>query len=142
MATKKPAKKTTKKRATKAKKPAARKPAKRVAKKPAAKKPAKRAAAKKPAAKAKAPKKVKEPTPIGRVTHYFDHLKVAVIQLESGNSLKIGDSIRIQGGEVDFTQPIQSLQVEHADVSSVKAGDDFGTKVKQLVREGYRVYKA
>lgn len=141
MATKKPTKRT-------AKKSAAKKPVKKaVVKKkvaPKRKAPAKRTAPKKaapkqPVAKKAAPKVSK---PIGRVTHYFDHLKVAVISLEPGKSLKIGDSIRIEGGEVDFVQPIESLQVEHADVSAVKAGDDFGTKVKQLVREGYRVHQA
>lgn len=143
MATKKPAKK---------KKPAAKKPAK---KKSAPKKPAKKAVAKKkPAKKAPAKKKPaakkpaaqkaepKAPKPIGRVTHYFDKLEVAVIQLVPGKSLKVGDSIRIEGGETDFTQTIESLQVEHESVDKVKAGDDFGTKVDQLVREGYRVHKA
>jgi translation elongation factor EF-1alpha len=131
MATKKPAKKTTKK-------PAAKKPVKKPAKKAAPKKkaPAKKKPAVKKAATPKAPK------PIGRVTHYFDHLKVAVISLEKGKSLKVGDTIRIEGGEIDFTQPIKSLQIEHEEVKSVKAGDDFGTKVKKLVREGYRVHKA
>ncbi len=137
MATKKPAKKT-------AKKPAAKKPVKKavVKKKVAPKKraPVKKAAAKKPAVKKAAAPKVSKP--IGRVTHYFDHLKVAVISLEPGKSLKIGDSIRIEGGEVDFVQPIESLQVEHEAVQVVKAGDDFGTKVKKLVREGYRVHQA
>lgn len=132
MATKKPAKK---------KKPAAKKPAK---KKAAPKKPAKKAVAKKKPAKkvaAKKPAVPKAPTPIGRVTHYFDNLEVAVIQLAPGKSLKVGDKIRIEGGETDFTQTIESLQVEHESVDKVKAGDDFGTKVDQLVREGYRVHK-
>ena len=121
-----------------AKKPA--KPAKKPAKKPAAKKPVKKTAAKKkPAAK---PKVVKEEKPIGRVTHYFDKAKVGVIQLEKGKSLKLGDSIRIHGGELDYEQKIESLQVEHEDVKAVKAGDDFGTKLKKKVHEGYRVYKA
>lgn len=142
MATKKPAKK---------KKPAAKKPAK---KKAPAKKPAKKTAVKKKSARKAAPKKSskkapakkkpaapKAPTPIGRVTHYFDQLEVAVIQLAPGKSLKVGDKIRIEGGETDFTQTIESLQVEHESVDKVKAGDDFGTKVDQLVREGYRVHK-
>lgn len=123
------------------KKPVKKKPVK----KPAAKKPVKKAAPKQPAVKkAAAPKAAaeKQPKPIGRVTHYFDHLKVAVISLEKGKSLKVGDSIRIEGGEIDFTQPIASLQVDHESVQSVKAGDDFGIKVKKLVREGYRVHQA
>ncbi len=119
---------------------ATKKPVKKTAKKPAAKKPVKKAAPKKKAPAKKAAPKVSRP--IGRVTHYFDHLKVAVISLEKGKSLKVGDTIRIEGGEIDFTQPIESLQIEHESVKSVKAGDDFGTKVKKLVREGYRVHKA
>ncbi len=126
MAPKKPAKKTTKKKA-----PAKKAPAKKVA--------ARQPAAKKPSVKVKVPKVEK---PIGRVTHYFDHLKVAVISLEKGKVLKVGDSIRIEGGELDYTQKVESLQVDHEDVQSAKAGDDFGTKVKKLVREGYRVFKA
>ena len=108
--------------------------------------------AKKPAAKAKptslkkaAPKKAKTPKPeqpIGKVTHYFDKLKVAVIELNKSGKLKVGDSIRIEGGELNYTQPVKSLQVDHEEVKSVKAGDDFGTKVTKKVHEGYRVYKA
>lgn len=107
------------------------------AKKPA-KKPVKKAKAK-PKPKAAAAKVEK---PIGRVSHYFDHIKVAVINLEKGKSLKVGDSIRVEGGELNFTQEIASLQVEHEDVKKVSAGDDFGTKVKKPVHEGYRVYQA
>ena len=120
-------------------KKAAKKPAKKAPAKKGAKKPAKKAPAKKPAAKKAAPK-VEQP--IGRVTHYFDKLKVAVIQLEKGKGLKVGDSIRIEGGELDYEQKIESLQVDHESVKAVKAGDDFGTKVKKKVHEGYRVYQA
>lgn len=83
-----------------------------------------------------------EDKPIGRVTHYFDQAQVAVVNLERGNNLKVGDKIRFVGGETDFEQEITSLQVDHKDVDKVKAGDDFGTKVDQQVREGYRVFKA
>ncbi|HEY8108749.1 MAG TPA: translation elongation factor-like protein [Patescibacteria group bacterium] len=115
------------------KKPATKKvPAKKKPVKKASKVPAKKAAAKAP--------KVEQP--IGRVTHYFDQLKVAVIKLEKSKGLKVGDSVRIEGGELDYEQKIDSLQVDHESVKSVKAGDDFGTKVKKKVHEGYRVYKA
>lgn len=103
------------------------------------KKPAKKPG-KKPAKKA-APKAPKVEKPIGRVTHYFDDLKVAVIKLEKSKSLKVGDSIRIEGGELNLTQEITSLQVDHESVKKVAAGDDFGMKVKKKVHEGYRVYK-
>ena len=47
-----------------------------------------------------------------------------------------GHSIPVNGGELDYTQKVESLQVEHEDVKAVKAGDDFGTKVKKKVHEG------
>ena len=131
---------------------ATKKPTKKITKKSAAKKAVKKAAPKKKAPAKKVTKKPvkkvvktavpKAPKPIGRVTHYFDNVKVAVINLQKGNKLKVGDSIRIEGGEVDFVQPIKSIQIDHEEVKSVKAGDDFGLKVKKLVREGYRVHKA
>lgn len=129
---------------------ATKKTTKKTAKKPAAKRPVKKATVKKTAPKKKAPTKktaakkptvAKAPKPIGRVTHYFDGVKVAVVNLAKGKTLKVGDSIRIEGGDVDFTQKVESIQIEHESVKSAKAGDDFGIKVKKLVREGYRVHK-
>jgi len=84
------------------------------------------------------PKKEK---PIGKVAHYFDNIQVAVIDLDSG--LKIGDMIRIAGGEeTDFEQEIESMQVDHKEIKKAKKGSSVGTKVKEKVREGYKVYKA
>lgn len=79
---------------------------------------------------------------IGKVTHYYDHLGVAVVKLAKSASLKTGDQIQIKGNKTDLTQTVGSLQVNHADVEAVKAGDDFGVKVDQPVREGDQVYKA
>jgi hypothetical protein len=80
--------------------------------------------------------------PIGKVTHYFGHVSAAVIELAPGKSLNVGDRIRIKGHSEDFEQDIGSLQVEHEDVDSVKAGDDFAVKVDQKVHEGSEVFKA
>ncbi|HLG90912.1 MAG TPA: hypothetical protein VI336_02010 [Candidatus Saccharimonadales bacterium] len=79
---------------------------------------------------------------IGKVTHYFDKVGVAIIQLQKGASLKKGDKIQIKGNDTDFTQTINSLQLDHQDVESVKAGDDFGLKVDQKVHEGNQVFAA
>ena len=76
---------------------------------------------------------------IGKVTHYFGKIGVAVIQLE--DSLKVGDTIRIVGGQTDFTQTVESMEIEHKKVKEAKAGDSVGVKVAQKVREGYKVYK-
>ncbi len=77
---------------------------------------------------------------IGKITHYFSNIEVCVIDLSG--TLKEADSIRIVGGEnTDFTQVIDSMQIEHEKVKIAKKGDSVGLKVKEKVREGYKVYK-
>jgi putative protease len=85
-------------------------------------------------------KKTKEVKPIGLVTHYFSNIKVAVIKLK--DNLKEGQEIRIIGGEkTDFKQTIKSMQVDHKPVKFAKKGKSIGLKVKEQVREGYKVFK-
>lgn len=76
---------------------------------------------------------------IGKVTHYFSKIGVAVIELS--DALKVGDTIRIIGGATDFTQTVESMEIEHKKVNEANAGDSIGLKVSQKVREGYKVYK-
>ena len=64
---------------------------------------------------------------IGRITHYFDHLQVAVIKLNE--TLKLGDKIHIIGHTTDFTQSVASMEVNHQTVDWVKPGDDVAIKV-------------
>ena len=81
----------------------------------------------------------KEGKLIGRISHYFGHIGVAVIDLK--DKLKEGDTIRIVGGETEFTQTAQSMEVEHEKIKEAKKGDSVGLKVDQKVREDYKVYK-
>jgi putative protease len=76
---------------------------------------------------------------IGKVTHYFSKIGVAVIELS--DTLKVNDTIRIVGGETDFNQVVESMEIEHQKVKIAKAGESVGLKVSQKVREGYKVYK-
>jgi hypothetical protein len=77
---------------------------------------------------------------IGRITHYFSNIEVAVIELTA--PLKTGDTIRVVGGqETDFEQEISSMQIEHEQVKAAKKGDSVGTKINEKVHEGYKVYK-
>jgi len=77
---------------------------------------------------------------IGKVSHYFSQIGVAVIELS--DSLSIGDTVRIVGGEAtDFEQTIDSMEMEHEKIEKAKKGDAIGTKVKEKVREGYKVFK-
>lgn len=77
---------------------------------------------------------------VGKITHYFSNIEVAVIDLSA--SLSVGDTIRVVGGEeTDFNQEINSMQIEHEQVKKAKKGDAVGVKVSEKVREGYKVYK-
>lgn len=76
---------------------------------------------------------------IGRISHYFGNIGVAVIELFK--PLKIGDTVRIVGGETDFSQTVESMEVDHKKIEEAKKGDSVGFKVAQKVREGYKVYK-
>lgn len=78
---------------------------------------------------------------IGVVTHYYSHLSVAAMQLEPGATLRVGDVIHIYGHTTDFTQRVESLEVDHAAVSEVGAKDDFGLKVIDHAREHDVVFK-
>lgn len=76
---------------------------------------------------------------IGKISHYFSNIQVAVIDL-SGN-LNVGDSIRIVGGNTDLTQVVESMEADHKKVEKAKPGDSVGLKVSEKVHEGYKVYK-
>src|SRR5438046_1898704 len=77
---------------------------------------------------------------IGVVTHYYSHLSVATLRLESG-TLRVGDVIHIRGHTTDFSQKVESLEVNHASATEVGPNDDFGLKVVQHVREHDVMYK-
>ncbi|MBS3077697.1 hypothetical protein J4233_05505 [Candidatus Pacearchaeota archaeon] len=76
---------------------------------------------------------------VGVVTHYFDKIGVAVVKLFK--ELKIGDRVQFKGGEVDFEQIIESMQIQREHVKKAKSGDEIGIKVEQKVNKGYKVYK-
>jgi len=78
---------------------------------------------------------------VGVVTHYFSHLSVAVMQLEPGATLRVGDVIRVRGPTTDFKQKVESLEVDHAPVAEVGPKDDFGLKVIEHARENDVVFK-
>ena len=82
--------------------------------------------------------KEKAEKPIGKITHFFDNINVAVIELKAG--LNAGDKIRIKGATTDFEQPVSSMQVEHEKIAKAKKGQAIGLKVKERVRPNDLVY--
>jgi putative protease len=76
---------------------------------------------------------------VGKIAHYYGKIGVAVIELE--NELSVGDTISIEGVETNFTQTVDSMQVEHKEIKKAKKGDAIGLKVMDKVREKDNVYK-
>lgn len=109
--------------------------------------------AKKKAAKKASPKKAKdivaktkkESTSAGKkllgvVTHFFDKISVAVVEVKS--PVSVGDEITIEGPQTNVKMKITSMQVEHTPLKTAKKGDDIGMKVPSAVRAKDLVYKA
>ena len=76
---------------------------------------------------------------IGRITHFFTKISVAVIELTA--SLAVGDTIVVKGPTTDFEQTVESMQIEHNNVQRAEAGQSIGLRVAQRVRENDMVYK-
>jgi len=87
----------------------------------------------------KAGLKVKENV-IGRVTHYFAKIGAAVIKLKA--NLSVGDTIKVKGHTTDFTQKVNSMQIDHVVVNSAKKGQEIGLLVDSRAREHDVVSKA
>ena len=76
---------------------------------------------------------------IGKITHYYGHIGVGIAELT--DALKVGDSIHIKGHSSDFTQSVDSMQIEHASVTEATSGDAVGLKVLQKVHPHDKVFK-
>jgi len=77
---------------------------------------------------------------VGKVIHYYDKIGVAVIKLEK--SLKVGDNVKFVHGENEFTQSIESMQLEHVQVESGKKGQEVAVKVDKETKSGTQLYLA
>ena len=75
---------------------------------------------------------------VGIVSNYFKHVKAAAIKLSS--PLKVGDKIRIRGGEIDFEIAVKSMQIHREKVEKAKKGDEIGLLVSKDVHKGYKVF--
>lgn len=77
--------------------------------------------------------------PIGVVTHWYDKIAVAVLNLKS--ALKVGDKIKVTHGEEEFEDVVSSMQVDHKPIESVKKGADVAVKLSGKAKEGALVFK-
>ena len=76
---------------------------------------------------------------IGMVTHYYGKVGVGIIQLT--DQLKVGETIHIKGHSEDFTQQVNSMQVDYKDVKEATAGQAAAIKVDQKVHQNDKVYR-
>lgn len=81
-----------------------------------------------------------EEVKIGQVSHYFGKIMVAAIELTDGE-LSVGDTIHIIGHTSDFTQKIESMQIDNAEVTRAAKGSSIGIRVTEHARVGDTVYK-
>jgi putative protease len=77
---------------------------------------------------------------VGKVSHYYDKLGVAIVELDG--ALSVGDEVKfVHSGEDLFKQKVESIQIEHEKKDSATKGDVVGLKTQEAVKEGTEVYK-
>src|SRR6266700_6464676 len=77
---------------------------------------------------------------VGEVFHFYGKIGVAGMKL-TDSTLAIGDTVQIQGPTTNVEQTVDTLQIEHANVSRADVGQEVGMKVRERVREKDFVYK-
>lgn len=104
-----------------------------------AKRPTKRAAKTRIAKKitAKRAPKIKI---IGKVSHYYDRIGVAIVELNS--PLSVGDTVTFKRGDHMHTQIVTSLQMDHLPLQKGKRGDVVGVQVSTPISDGAFVIPA
>jgi len=77
---------------------------------------------------------------IGEVVKFFAKPSVAAVHMTEGE-LQVGDSIKFSGHTTEFTDVIESMEVDNKSVQKAVAGDSIGLKVSDRVRPGDEVFK-
>jgi putative protease len=77
-------------------------------------------------------------TPVGKVTHFFSKIGVAVVELTG--TLRVGDEILVEGKQTSFRQKVESMQIEHQNITIAEAGKSVGLKLNDRARDGDVVF--
>ena len=77
---------------------------------------------------------------LGKVTHYFGRIQVAAIEITQ-DTLAVGDTIHVKGHTSDFTQKVDTMQIDGQSVEEVTVGQSVGIRVAEHAREHDLVYK-
>ena len=77
---------------------------------------------------------------IGEVVKFFPKPSVAAVRIDEGE-LSVGDQIKFSGHTTEFTDVVQSMEVNNAPIAKAVPGDLIGLKVSDRVRPGDEVFK-
>ncbi|MCU0679207.1 MAG: hypothetical protein MUC28_02030 [Planctomycetes bacterium] len=76
---------------------------------------------------------------IGHVIHFFPKAGVMVVKLT--DAIVVGDTIKVKRGEGEFSQTVDSMQIEHENIDAAQAGQEVAIKANEETKEGAEVYK-
>jgi len=77
---------------------------------------------------------------VGEVVKYFAKPSVAAVKITQGQ-LEVGDTVKFTGHTTDFSDTIESIEVDNKKVEKAVEGDFIGIKVSGRVRSGDEVFK-
>jgi hypothetical protein len=75
---------------------------------------------------------------VGKVTHFFDRIKVAVVALES--EVYLEDWLLFEGPRTELEQQVLSMQIDHAPIDVGHPGEEVAIKLDDVVRAGDEVF--
>jgi putative protease len=78
---------------------------------------------------------------VGIVTHFFKGPGVAVVKVSDEGHITVGDQLHFVGHTTDFTETVDSMEVEHQKVEKAAAGDEIAIKVVDRARQHDQVFK-
>ena len=76
---------------------------------------------------------------VGSIAHFFSKIGVAIVDLSL--PLALGDQILVKGPSTDFSQVVESMQIEHKSIKRAEAGQSIGLKLNKTAKERDMVYK-
>jgi translation initiation factor IF-2 len=76
---------------------------------------------------------------VGKITHFYDKIGVAVIVLS--DNLKLGDPVHIVGRNTDINQQVQSMEIEHSKIQEGKKGQEVALALNAPARKGDKIFK-
>ncbi len=77
---------------------------------------------------------------VGEIVKFFAKPSVAAIKV-TDDAIKVGDELHYKGATTDFTEVVESMEVENKQVAEAPSGSLVGIKVGERVRPGDMVFK-